>query len=97
MVSLLPDAPMAPSIRMVGAALDIATQLAMEKYRGRLNVSLVKATVTGKTCQEMDAETVDYAAKWYYEMDGDNACISFIGSGGNNKTNVLNYFLTTTF
>lgn len=80
-ISLLPDAPIAPGLRIVGAALDLAMEKLSEKYGGDLNVTLIKSNSTGEYCEDIDGGTVDFAANLFYRSNRSSSCMAFIGSG----------------
>lgn len=85
-VSILPWSPIAPGLPSVGAALDLAVRRSVEKYEGFLNISLVKARYSGRTCADFDSETLDFVARQYHTSWRDRSCMAVIGTGADTVT-----------
>ena len=81
-VTVLPDLPLAPGIRFVGAALEYSVDEVAEKYKEFLNVSLVVKTYnTGVTCSDYDYAAINPIAKEFWRHDVSHVCMAVIEMG----------------
>ena len=80
-ISILPDIPIAPGIRTVGAALELAVDKSNILFQDHMNISLVKSSYTGSTCADYEQYTIDFAAREIFYWPGDSSCIAVIGTG----------------